>query len=95
MTTTDEKENIMSLPLQERAVAVALKHLFDEIKQLEDEENQEVQNIHHSFIGRFKEVENNVLFLSYRPAKSFAETPFLRFCCKIRKNTLNKVNEPK
>jgi hypothetical protein len=60
MTTNDEKENIISLPLQERAVAVALKHVFDQIKKIEEEENAEVQELHHSFMTKFKEVEENV-----------------------------------
>ena len=30
--TSDEKENILNLPLAERTVAVALKHIFDQIK---------------------------------------------------------------
>jgi hypothetical protein len=35
---TDERENIMQLPLAERVIAVALKHVFDEIKKIDEEE---------------------------------------------------------
>lgn len=34
MTQAEEKENIISLPLQERTIAIALKHIFDQIKVL-------------------------------------------------------------
>lgn len=53
----NEKESILSLPLQERTVAVALKHIFDRINDLQEEETKETQKIHHSFIARFKAVE--------------------------------------
>lgn len=36
MSTNDEKENIIALPLAERAVAIALKHVFDQIKLIEE-----------------------------------------------------------
>lgn len=35
MTTTDIKECIIALPIQERVIAVALKHIFHELKKLE------------------------------------------------------------
>lgn len=69
MTTVDEKECLLNLPLKERTVALALKNIFDKIKQFEDEENVEVQKIHQSFIARFKEIEQNVNYHSRRPLK--------------------------
>lgn len=60
MSTNDEKENIIALPLAERAVAVALKHVFDQIKLIEEEENKEVQALHSASIGKFKAVEDYV-----------------------------------
>lgn len=36
MSIAEEKDNIMQLPLPERTVAVALKHIFDEIKKIEE-----------------------------------------------------------
>jgi hypothetical protein len=35
MTTTDIKECIIALPIQERVVAVALKHIFHKLKEIE------------------------------------------------------------
>lgn len=35
MSNQEEKDNIVMLPPQERVVAVALKHLFDEIRKIE------------------------------------------------------------
>lgn len=69
MSTNDEKENILALPLPERAVAIALKHVFDQIKLIEEEENKEVQALHTASIGRFKEVEENVHFGWCRSAR--------------------------
>ena len=60
MSTNDEKENIIALPLAERAVAVALKYVFDQIKLIEEEENKEVQALHSASIGKFKAVEDSV-----------------------------------
>jgi hypothetical protein len=54
MSGADEKENITQLPIQEKTVAVALKHIFDQIKKIDEEEQQEIQKVHLSFIGRFK-----------------------------------------
>lgn len=35
MSAGDEKQLYLDLPLQERTIAVALKHVFDKIKKLE------------------------------------------------------------
>ncbi len=37
MSVGEERENMMQLPLAERMVAVALKHVFDEIKKIDEE----------------------------------------------------------
>jgi hypothetical protein len=37
MSMAEERENIMQLPLPERTIAVALKHIFDEIKKIDEE----------------------------------------------------------
>jgi len=37
-------------------VAVALKHIFDQIKVIEEQENKEVQLIHQSFFLKYKAV---------------------------------------
>ena len=57
---TDEKKNIMELPMQERVVAVALKHVFDQIKQLSEEEGKESHSIISSFTNKFKDLEDKV-----------------------------------
>jgi hypothetical protein len=44
-------------------VAVALKHIFDRIKKIQEEENAEVQKIHQSFISKFQVVEEKVYYL--------------------------------
>lgn len=36
MANVDEKDGIILLPIKERTVAVALKHIFDKIKKLEE-----------------------------------------------------------
>ena len=67
--STEEKESIMALPLAERVIAVALKHVFDEIRKIDDEEIKETQQIHQSFIGKFKEGELNVIIYLFRLVK--------------------------
>lgn len=70
MDAANEKESLIALPLQERAVAVALKHIFDKIKELEEEETRETQKIHQTFIARFKDIEHKVLLSLCRAARS-------------------------
>jgi hypothetical protein len=69
MSEVDEKQLYLELPLPERTIAVALKHVFDQIKKLEEQENLEIQNIHQTFIGKFKNVEKEVQIHLFRSAK--------------------------
>lgn len=39
---------------------MALKHVFDQIKKLEEEESQETKAVHLSFIKKFEAVEQQV-----------------------------------
>lgn len=70
MSGVDERQQLLNLPLPERTIAVALKQVFDQIKKIEEEEAQEIQKVHQSFIGQFKEGETKVIIHSLRPAKS-------------------------
>ena len=45
MSAQEEKDSILQLPLPERTVAVALKHIFDQIRAIEQEQAQETQAI--------------------------------------------------
>jgi len=83
---------MIALPLQERAVAVALKHIFDKIKELEEEETRETQKVHQTFIARFKEIEQKVELFLYRQATSSRADPFLHKFCKIGRIFSLKVN---
>ena len=47
----------MALPPAERVVAVALKHIFDQIKKIGEEEEKETQKAVNSFTSKFKENE--------------------------------------
>jgi hypothetical protein len=44
---------MQQLPLGERIVAVALRHVFDQIKLIEDQEAQELKQIHQHFVSKF------------------------------------------
>jgi hypothetical protein len=74
----NERESLLALPLQERTVAVALKHIFDRINDLQEEETKATQNIHQSFIARFKDIEHQVRPLPRRPAGSSRAVPSRR-----------------
>ena len=52
--SSEEKESIMALPLAERVVAVALKHVFDQIKKIAEEEGEESHNVIFSFTNQFR-----------------------------------------
>lgn len=77
MSVGEERENMMQLPLAERMVAVALKHVFDEIKKIDEEQAKEINAIHLSFIDKFKVVEEKVTNQIRRLALSLKELPFL------------------
>lgn len=55
------KEAIKELPLQERAVAVALKFIFDQIKTLASKEQEEIQQEHAKCLESFKALERQVI----------------------------------
>ena len=63
------KSAIKELPAPERVIAVALKAIYDEIKELHCEEKKEVDANHLNFIDKFKEIEKKVNIRSSRQAK--------------------------
>lgn len=92
MADIDDREGLMALPLQERAVAVALKSIFDKIREIEAEENTQVQTIHHSFNNRFRELELKVLLSPPRPARSSKAPPLPTNNLKILTSSSPRVN---
>ena len=54
------KSAIKELPPAERVIAVALKAIYEEIKELHSEETKEVSANHLNFIDQFKEIEKKV-----------------------------------
>lgn len=54
------KTAIRELPSAERVVAVALKNIYEQIKQLHSQEKKEVDANHMTFIDKFKQIEKQV-----------------------------------
>jgi hypothetical protein len=50
-------------------VAVALKHVFDHIKRITEEEAKEIQNTHIEFNQKFQVIEQKVCIASCRQVK--------------------------
>lgn len=61
MSAQEEKENLLTLPLPERSVAVALKHIFDQVRGMQEEMVQETQKVHNSFFEQYNKVEQQVI----------------------------------
>ena len=61
-------------------VAVALQHVFNEINKIQEQENIEIQQLHQSFISRFKDIENRVDIWSFSQLRSYSDSLFLRGC---------------
>lgn len=80
MSTSEVKDSIIALPVQERVVAVALQHVFNEIIKIQDQENLEIQQLHQSFISRFKNIENRVSPPLFSRLRSYWDNPYLRHC---------------
>ena len=54
------KAALKELPPGERVVALALKNIYEKISQIHEQERNEIEQNHLSFISQFKEVEDKV-----------------------------------
>jgi len=85
----------MQLPPQEKLVAVALKHIFEQIKVIEEQENKEVQDIHQSFFAKYKTIEEKVSISLSSQQPSSVEHPYLLRIFKIQTNILHQLKNQK
>ena len=73
MSAQEEKDSILQLPLPERTVAVALKHIFDQIRAIEQEQAQETRQVHEKFFEQYQKIEQQVRHWIDRQARSLGE----------------------